>query len=257
MPYLEAERRIFYRCWDCPGAAADVIFLHGAGEHSGLYHRLATALNAAGYRVWALDHPGHGLTPGTSEDVYDVSVLAGTARALMEFVARSGAERPVLIGNSLGGVTAAWLMSQPQPPEIAGLILSATPLEPLRDIDKLAGAVMSREPTYLDLLASDPLLRQNVPLDYHRLDAGMTRAAEQIKRRMPQWPFPVLMINGECDVLARPENARHLSATLRRGRTVMLRSSHHDVLNDIHHAAAERLIVQFLFETTDARLIFA
>lgn len=257
MPYLEAERRIFYRSWDCPGAAADVIFLHGAGEHSGLYHRLAAALNAAGYRVWALDHPGHGLTPGTSEDVYDVSVLAGNARALMEFVARSGAERPVLIGNSLGGVTAAWLMSQPQPPEIAGLILSSTPLEPLRDIDKLAGAVMSREPTYLDLLASDPLLRQNVPLDYHRLDAGMTRAAEQIKRRMPQWPFPVLMINGDADTLALPEDARRLAHKIPHARAATIRNSHHDVLNDVNYDAVAQLILQFLFETTNENIMIS
>ena len=35
---------------------------HGLAEHAGRYDRLATALNGAGYLVFAHDHPGHGAT---------------------------------------------------------------------------------------------------------------------------------------------------------------------------------------------------
>ena len=35
---------------------------HGLAEHAGRYDRLATALNGAGYLVYAHDHPGHGAT---------------------------------------------------------------------------------------------------------------------------------------------------------------------------------------------------
>ena len=43
-----------------------MIFLHGFGEHTGLYHRYGFALNAAGVDLWAVDQFGHGLTPGTA-----------------------------------------------------------------------------------------------------------------------------------------------------------------------------------------------
>ena len=257
MPYLEAERRIFYRCWDCPGAAADVIFLHGAGEHSGLYHRLAAALNAAGYRVWALDHPGHGLTPGTSEDVYDVFGLARNARALVRHVQCGSTEQLVLMGNSLGGVTAGLTMCTEDAPQIAGLVMTSTPLEPLKNIDELDQAIMSLEPTYLDVLETDPVLKQVVPLDYYKLDAGMTMAANVIKQRMPEWKFPVLMINGDADTLALPEDARRLAHKIPHARAATIRNSHHDVLNDVNYDAVAQLILQFLFETTNENIMIS
>ena len=45
---------------------AVVVFLHGFGEHTGVYHRYGFALNAAGIDLWAVDQFGHGLSPGTA-----------------------------------------------------------------------------------------------------------------------------------------------------------------------------------------------
>ena len=41
-----------------------MVFLHGFGEQSALYHWLGNALNGAGIELWALDEIGHGLTKG-------------------------------------------------------------------------------------------------------------------------------------------------------------------------------------------------
>lgn len=43
---------VYYRHWACPQPRAAVIFLHGFGEHTGLYHRYGFALNDAGIDVW-------------------------------------------------------------------------------------------------------------------------------------------------------------------------------------------------------------
>jgi alpha-beta hydrolase superfamily lysophospholipase len=49
--------RIFVYHWPVNGAArAAVHMLHGLGEHSRRYDRVAAALNAAGYTVYADDH---------------------------------------------------------------------------------------------------------------------------------------------------------------------------------------------------------
>lgn len=256
MPYLP-DKKVFYRVWNCKDPKANVVFLHGAGEYSGLYHRLAAALNAEGYRVWAIDHPGHGFTPGTSEDVYDVSGLARNARALVEHVQRCSAEQLVLMGNSLGGVAAGLTMCAEDAPQIAGLVMTSTPLEPLRNIDKLDQAIMSLEPTYLDILETDPILKQVVPLDYYKLDAGMTMAANVIKQKMPEWKFPVLMINGDADTLALPEDAQRLAHKIPHARAATIRNSHHDVINDVNYDAVAHLILQFLFETTNGNIVIS
>ena len=66
MPTFDgATGRVYYKAWRGPGPrSAAVVFQHGFGEHSGLYHRLGNTLNASGIELWALDEIGHGLTEG-------------------------------------------------------------------------------------------------------------------------------------------------------------------------------------------------
>ena len=65
MPFIDHDRgRAYYRHWAAEDPRAAVVFLHGFGEHSGLYHRYGFALNAAGIDLWAVDQFGHGMTPG-------------------------------------------------------------------------------------------------------------------------------------------------------------------------------------------------
>ena len=66
---------------------AVVVFLHGFGEHTGVYHRYGFALNAAGIDLWAVDQFGHGLSPGERGDfgsIADSSDLADTLTELAE-----------------------------------------------------------------------------------------------------------------------------------------------------------------------------
>lgn len=251
MPVLPDTRQVFYRMWDTAQPRANVVFLHGAGEHSGLYHRFAAALNADGYRVWAIDHIAHGLTPGRPEEVYAVSNLAENARRLMQVVEQHDKTlKTVLIGNSLGGVTAGLLLCRADAPKVAGLLLASTPLAPLADIDRLDEVVMSLEPTYLDELEFDPLKKQMEDLDYYKLDAGMTAAAKQMEQAIGSWDFPVLFLNGENDSLAPPEIAQRWAVKMRYGRAVTIQNGHHDILNDTAYAEVARLVCNFVFETT-------
>ena len=49
--------------WEGVGEPRAVVQIsHGLAEHAGRDDRLATALNGAGYLVYAHDHPGHGAT---------------------------------------------------------------------------------------------------------------------------------------------------------------------------------------------------
>ncbi|MEM9688569.1 MAG: lysophospholipase [Pseudomonadota bacterium] len=51
---------IHARRWDVEQPSLIVQIIHGLGEHTGRYARLAAALNEAGFGVYAHDHRGHG-----------------------------------------------------------------------------------------------------------------------------------------------------------------------------------------------------
>src|SRR5258706_8950023 len=102
--------------WDDAAPAKAVLQLaHGAGEHAGRYRERLASLVEAGYRIYAADHRGHGLTSGMTHlgdfgpggaaaAVDDMAVLARRARA----------ENPslplILMGHSMGAMfSQVWL----------------------------------------------------------------------------------------------------------------------------------------------------
>ena len=102
---------------------------HGLAEHAGRYDRLATALNGAGYLVYAHDHPGHG---ATGEAAGSLGVVRGGG--LDRAGRRRGHRRPV------GRRAAARSAAVPDRP-LDGLVrLAAGDRGPLRAVDR-RGAV--------------------------------------------------------------------------------------------------------------------
>ena len=85
MPLLDTDDgRAYYRHWASENPRAAVIFLHGFGEHTGVYHRYGFTLNAAGIDLWAVDQFGHGLTPGDRGDFGSLEASIGLADKLAE-----------------------------------------------------------------------------------------------------------------------------------------------------------------------------
>jgi Serine aminopeptidase, S33 len=61
-----------------------VLLLHGFGEHTGHYHRLAGQLTADGFEVYGPDHLGHGHTAGGLPGRFaSVDELAANAAILL------------------------------------------------------------------------------------------------------------------------------------------------------------------------------
>jgi alpha-beta hydrolase superfamily lysophospholipase len=108
MPSFDgATGPVYYREWLAAAPRASVVFVHGVGEHSGLYHRFAAALNAAGSSVWALDLAGHGRTAGGRGVIGSIDGLDADVASLATIAARHGPAPVVLAGHSLGGIVAA------------------------------------------------------------------------------------------------------------------------------------------------------
>ena len=181
MPTFDgATGRVYYKAWRVPAPrTAALVFLHGFGEHSGLYHRYGNTLNRAGIELWALDEIGHGLTEGERAAVGSIDDLVENGRRLTALAEAVQPGTPVwLAGHSLGTAVAA-LSAARDPGRYAGLILSAALLSPLDWVLALAG-------DGADEIALDP----------SDLSAGATPST------WTSWPIDPLAFTG--DVSGRP-----------------------------------------------------
>jgi alpha-beta hydrolase superfamily lysophospholipase len=105
-------------------------------EHGGRYARLAGALNAAGYAVYANDHRGHGRTAANPHDLGFFSATDGWRKCLDDLrslyrciVADHPGLPVVLLGHSMGSFLARHYAGE-HGDELAGLVLSASDGKP-------------------------------------------------------------------------------------------------------------------------------
>ncbi len=95
-----------------PRPRAVVLIAHGMGEHAARYAWVAEQLCEAGYRVYANDHRGHGLTASGPDSLGDMGPGGWHAavRDLRELVDWIGERHPgtprVLLGHSMGSFLA-------------------------------------------------------------------------------------------------------------------------------------------------------
>lgn len=131
----------FVRCWLPVGAVRGVIqVIHGMAEHSGRYERLAAALTAQGYAVYAQDLPGHGRTARAPDELGHFSEAAGwrlalqAIRCLQREIGEWHAGVPQFIfGHSMGSFLLQDYISR-HAHDLSGAVLSASTADagPLR-----------------------------------------------------------------------------------------------------------------------------
>src|SRR5579859_3699634 len=107
-----------------------VQIVHGLAEHAGRYARLAQALNAAGYAVYANDHRGHGKTAKTTEDLGFFAERDGWQKVVDDLwqvnrhIASAHPGVPiVMLGHSMGSTLAEQFMGD-DGEALAGVVLS-------------------------------------------------------------------------------------------------------------------------------------
>jgi alpha-beta hydrolase superfamily lysophospholipase len=138
--------RVRYRRWLPDGDLRGTVqVVHGASEHSGRYRRLAGALTAHGFGVWAMDLRGHGRTAestgigrfgglGVDTVLHDVDALH-----LVIAEQHPGVPR-VLLGHSMGSIIAL-ASAERNGADLAGLVLSG----PIGVAPQLADTVTALE----------------------------------------------------------------------------------------------------------------
>ncbi|WP_284264539.1 alpha/beta fold hydrolase [Bradyrhizobium iriomotense] len=108
MPTITRDGRFAYEAAGSPEAVS-LVFLHGIGGAARAWrHQLATF--GSRFRAIAWDMPGY----GGSKPLPNVSITA-LAEALQEFLQQIEADKPVLVGHSIGGmIVQQWLAQYPR-----------------------------------------------------------------------------------------------------------------------------------------------
>jgi pimeloyl-ACP methyl ester carboxylesterase len=123
-------------CLDFGGAGPSVLLLHGLAGHAGEWADTASWLTGR-CRVVALDARGHGRSERFPADVSPQSLVADAA-----FVVEGLKLQPaVVVGQSLGGLTALSLAAR-RPELVRGLVLvEASPTDGDEDAEEAASAI--------------------------------------------------------------------------------------------------------------------
>lgn len=221
----EGGVEIRYRAWPATGEPrAAVVISHGGGEHSGRYEHVAARLGAAGYRVWALDHRGHGTSDGERMRFASVSPMAADLRTMVGIAAREvPVRKPFLLAHSMGATIGLDYACDHQD-ELSGIVLSGalaaldqkTPvrlaaravarLSPGRGIFKVDPETVSRDPAVVAAYDADPL-------NFHGLVpaesiVALERVGMSFPKRLPSLTLPLLILHGADDRLTPPGGSR-------------------------------------------------
>jgi alpha-beta hydrolase superfamily lysophospholipase len=199
---------------------ADLLLLHGLGEHSGRYEAVGERLAAAGIAVEALDHIGFGGSDGPRGDVPRWSVFHDDVEdrlAAVRAVARGRAV--VLYGHSMGGLMALGYVLRDRPkPDL--LVLSSPGLDDAlprwkrtlatvlgRIVPRLSvpngvpGEVLSRDPAVAAAYATDPL---NVHHSTTRLGRAGFAEQARVRSALEGLAVPTYVFHGTDDRLVPP-----------------------------------------------------
>ena len=205
---------------------ADVVLVHGLGEHAGRYGHVARVLAERGLRVCAWDLRGHGRSGGVRGDARDYGLLVDDlARVTGHFVK---AERPwFLLAHSLGGQVALRFLEESRP-ECAGAVIAAPWLRLAFDPPwwKLALARVARRvwPGFAqetgntwERLSRDMAHLASLPdldLVHHRISArlyfAMRATGEAVLADAARLRLPLLLLHGEDDPITCHRATREL-----------------------------------------------
>lgn len=245
MPRYKGTPTFFYRRWSAEEPTSVVLLLHGFGENTGLFHRLAAELTRAGSEVWAPDHVGHGLS-GEHDGLFEsIDQLAVNAKALLEEIRAAHPDLPIfVVGHSLGGLTGLAVAAEAA--DLHGVVLTGPPVvgQPAVMPEK---PVFSRDRSYIDDARNDPL-----GITSPQAEANLWRAVAEFLPAMPglvgKVAVPTLVVFGENDVFTSPDEAQAFAQSFARGRLWVVPEGHHDILQDVMHRRVAGEICNFIDE---------
>jgi acylglycerol lipase len=258
----------FYeRRWEPGGdVRANVVLVHGYGEHCSRYGHVAGVLNACGIAVHTYDQRGFGQSPGKRGYIADFDVLVNDLGTFLDHVKPRLAGRPwFFMGHSMGGLVMARYV-ETQPVDVTGLVFSspflAFPddvprillglanvlgrLTPWLPVGQVEFSRISRDPAVVDAANHDPLAFHGKILARTgaQLHAGITRTQADFEAIVQ----PAYIIHGVEDTLVPVSGTRLLHERCRStDKTLTIyEDGYHELWNDLDKDAVIAAIADWI-----------
>ena len=224
-----AGGKIYWRTWAADSPVAQVVIVHGYGEHGDRYTRLAERLNAEGISGWANDHRGHGRSEG-HRGVVTVDEAVEDVDRMVEMARTDNSGVPIfMFAHSMGGTIGLRYAIDHQD-KLNGLVLSsaAVSLEGLeipglqRKVITLLSKVaprlpanrlpfegISRDPDELQIYMDDPLVYKGA--QPAKTVVEILDAMEALPEEVDQLRIPLLVIAGSADPIVPADGSRDIA----------------------------------------------
>ncbi|TDD50141.1 alpha/beta hydrolase [Saccharopolyspora elongata] len=212
----------YWQGWTVERPVGVVVLVHGVHEHSGRYRHVAERLNAAGYTAYALDHPGHGRSPGKRGNIGSMAAAVAGVDLLARLAVERHDDAPLFVyGHSLGGLISLQYLTGTPLDRIAGAVISAPALNtgsvsaveraaapllskllPDLGVRSLDASTISRDPEVVRAYLTDPLCHDGKMRA--RTATEIMLAVEAMPQRLKSLTMPLFVLHGGADRLMPP-----------------------------------------------------
>jgi alpha-beta hydrolase superfamily lysophospholipase len=234
---------------------AILAIVHGVGEHCGRYMNIVNHMVSNKIGVYGYDHRGHGRSNGLRGHIDSWVEYRIDLRKFFKMIKAQQSECPIFIfGHSMGAlITLDFILAEDE--ELAGVILSGTPIEPVGvakphlvalarilsriyprfliglDIDFDA---ISRVPSVVKALQEDPLAQTKFSAKW---GTEALAVVESVKMQGGSVDLPILMIHGEADRLNLADGAKKFFDQIQHSdkEYIGYPASYHEVYNDLDY----------------------
>jgi alpha-beta hydrolase superfamily lysophospholipase len=275
---------LFVRHWPARGPVRAVVQIsHGMGEHSARYARLAAALNAAGFDVYAHDHRGHGRSVRDSSELGHFgpdgwnALVADLVTVGEAIDGRSNGAARGLLGHSLGSfalqqylldhsadIVAAVMTGTSAVDAIFGSLDADTSLDRMPGNEAFEGRTdfdwLSRDAEEVDRYIADPACGFNADADaLADMAAASKRPVEGDTLRGIRADLPILLMSGSDDplsgamALVELVAQRYRDAGVRDVTVLAYQGARHEVFNETNRDEVTADLIDWLERHTDGR----
>jgi alpha-beta hydrolase superfamily lysophospholipase len=235
-----------------PGAVtrANIIFVHGVGEHIQRYKEWAEMLNKEGIGFTGVDLPGHGQSEGRRGHIKSYSTTDGMIEILLTNSVNTFKGIPLFIyGHSLGGgivldyilrkkpgitgaiVTSPWLKLSFEP-EKSKIALASVMKNILPGLVQPSGLVVehiSHDADVVSRYKADPLVHDKISVS---LFHSAMRAAARSLEHAGELNLPLLIIHGSDDQICSPEGSRIFASKTPLAELKIWEGGYHELHNE-------------------------
>ena len=249
---------------------SSVLFLHGGGQNRFSWKSTSQILADEGLHVVALDSRGHGDSDRAPDANYTVDALVEDTLAVLEQIGRP----TVLIGASMGGMTALPVAHQAGPDKVTKLVLvdvvpryekdgsarirefMASGLDGFESLDEAADAVAAYLPHRAKPRSPEGLKKNLRFRDgrwfWHWDPAFLTAPpddsfvrTEMLEQAAIALTIPILLIRGRLSDVVSEEGVQHFLETVPHAEFAELSDAGHTAAGDDNDAFSE-VVVQFV-----------